>query len=962
MRVQGFLYFPWSRRGGAINGNQVTITLTGAPDEVTVSLFSVNDSNGNVYAVTQVAPSQVDDEYILTLGTAVTGKGTLTVTAGSSHASKDFDTTILGLKLDVSVDEEDSILTADGADNAVITVKVLRDGEPDTSFKGTVKFQSLKGARFAKEEVAFDQSVAQVQVTSISSPVEILDTIIATIANADDPEFVGTQARINLKYVPEDGNQNIDKKAFVTYAESDRASDVFVRFNDKINFEKLYAAWITGAVKFTITNGAKTIIDNGIFDIKKINDNTIQIVLPSASALTDNSSVTVAVDDERINGIIQKSSISFNLVDSNAPKAVKVTAVDYKTLVAEFTEPLNPQDAQTIENWVLNGKRLAAEDIITDGIKVGNIINEDGDVSEYANGVDNRHFLTIKLVDADENDATTIGVEKYKNAGQKNLLQAYNITDYAGMSDKTGQNKATTQEFEFITPAVPNAPTATITMDSPEQFKIEFSAAVEKAAGGELALDDFVVERQEGVNADGTPVWVASEANQDGTQFAVSLNKESNSVYYIELLNDWTQILDTDTNKISYYTPDYNKVKITLKANTVKSLRTGVKISSAIEKTIDLNIDANAPTFTAEQVITPVGPQQEVLVTMSEPIKFPAGNTEGPTPSQKQIDSVPAPTFEFVSADMKTTILGSLKAGSLTENDKSFVIEPDEDLVAGEWTVYIRSISDDVGNTSDTLAQTLTILPTTVDPVAGEPRIIWAAAIDNTDVKQDNALVLQDVVFVQFGTEMSLDALKSNIYTINGKALPEGVSITSEDIKYSGDLIGTRVMLTLPHGFLGDVSETYVGTESSPHMLSVNKRLSDVNNNALIGKNEVQLSYDFDGAGTVGVIPGIDELITGDAPAPANQAPIVDNSIGNEAGTVGGGDVIVDASLTFSDADGDALTLTAVSSDEAVATVTVNGTDVVITQVAEGTATITVTADDGNGGTVDTTFDIVISN
>ncbi|MCM3625678.1 hypothetical protein M4D70_26295 [Brevibacillus borstelensis] len=200
-------------------------------------MFTVKDSNGNVYAVTQVAPSQTAGEYILTLGTAVTGKGTLTVQAGDSKAIKDFDTTLAGLTLNITVDEEDSTLIADGADNAVITVKALRDGVLDTNFKGTVKFQSLKGAKFAKEEVAFDQGIAQVQVTSISSPVEILDTIIATIANAEDPDFVGTQSRINISYVPEDGNQNVEKKVFITYAESDRASDVYVKFNDKVNCE-----------------------------------------------------------------------------------------------------------------------------------------------------------------------------------------------------------------------------------------------------------------------------------------------------------------------------------------------------------------------------------------------------------------------------------------------------------------------------------------------------------------------------------------------------------------------------------------------------------------------------------------------------------------------------------------------------------------------------------------------------
>ncbi|SHE71611.1 Ig-like domain (group 2), partial [Desulforamulus putei DSM 12395] len=101
--------------------------------------------------------------------------------------------------------------------------------------------------------------------------------------------------------------------------------------------------------------------------------------------------------------------------------------------------------------------------------------------------------------------------------------------------------------------------------------------------------------------------------------------------------------------------------------------------------------------------------------------------------------------------------------------------------------------------------------------------------------------------------------------------------------------------------------------------------------------------------------------IVDDKSGDANNAPTVTNPINDITGTAGGEAVTIDASGTFEDQDGDSLTLTAASSDESIATVTVNGTDIVVTPVAEGTATITVTADDGNGGKVNTTFDIVVS-
>ena len=87
--------------------------------------------------------------------------------------------------------------------------------------------------------------------------------------------------------------------------------------------------------------------------------------------------------------------------------------------------------------------------------------------------------------------------------------------------------------------------------------------------------------------------------------------------------------------------------------------------------------------------------------------------------------------------------------------------------------------------------------------------------------------------------------------------------------------------------------------------------------------------------------------------APTVSTAIADVTIVNESGTRR-----VSLSGVFSDADSDALTVTAVSSTEAVATTEVAADDsaLTVTAKARGTATITVTADDGNGGTVSDAF------
>ena len=92
----------------------------------------------------------------------------------------------------------------------------------------------------------------------------------------------------------------------------------------------------------------------------------------------------------------------------------------------------------------------------------------------------------------------------------------------------------------------------------------------------------------------------------------------------------------------------------------------------------------------------------------------------------------------------------------------------------------------------------------------------------------------------------------------------------------------------------------------------------------------------------------------------SNRLPTVASGIGdvtivNESGTQ-------DVSLTgvFSDADSDSLTITAASSDETKATVSVAGdySSLTVTAKDRGTVTITVTADDGKGGTVSDTFTV----
>lgn len=92
-----------------------------------------------------------------------------------------------------------------------------------------------------------------------------------------------------------------------------------------------------------------------------------------------------------------------------------------------------------------------------------------------------------------------------------------------------------------------------------------------------------------------------------------------------------------------------------------------------------------------------------------------------------------------------------------------------------------------------------------------------------------------------------------------------------------------------------------------------------------------------------------------------NRAPTASGSIGNQRAWIGGA-LQVDVSGKFSDLDRHALTYTPVSSHPTIATVRPSGSTVIVTPVAIGTTTITVTAQDPLGETAIQKFSVTVPN
>ena len=151
---------------------------------------------------------------------------------------------------------------------------------------------------------------------------------------------------------------------------------------------------------------------------------------------------------------------------------------------------------------------------------------------------------------------------------------------------------------------------------------------------------------------------------------------------------------------------------------------------------------------------------------------------------------------------------------------------------------------------------------------------------------------------------------------------------------------------------------TYGASSSSPAVATVSVDGSMVTISALSRGSATITVTASDGMGGMNATQPIAVTVNG-VPATTNNP---DLQLPTEVSlTVGQDDRVITLTGSYVDPDEDDLTYTATSSDDAIATATVSedGTMLTIAAVSAGMATVTVTADDGNGGTA--THDIAVT-
>ena len=202
----------------------------------------------------------------------------------------------------------------------------------------------------------------------------------------------------------------------------------------------------------------------------------------------------------------------------------------------------------------------------------------------------------------------------------------------------------------------------------------------------------------------------------------------------------------------------------------------------------------------------------------------------------------------------------------------------------------------------------------------------------------------------------------------DGLSANQSIAVTVEAANQAPEAVGTIDAQTLTVGgdpAAVDVADNFSDPDGDELAYSAASSDEAVATVAAEG-SMVTITPVAEGSATVTVTatdPGglsAEQTIAVSVQGPANQAPVAVGTIDAQTLTVGGDPAAVDVADNFSDPDGDELAYSAASSDEAVATVAAEGSMVTITPVAEGSATVTVTAADPDGLSAEQTIAVSV--
>lgn len=715
-------------------------------------------------------------------------------------------------------------LKADGQATTLVTF-TLKDSNGNVmtdADKVEVAFTTTFGT-FAEKRVTVQNGIATVLLTSETLDAVKTATVTATVVEAANNNLYGLGAKRNIVMDPNpDSGEQETAGATMTEVQAAQADRVIVYFNKEVQVSdyvkegtheldrtnkadaKVYTNVSNADANDTAAvPGSGTAINVvGVLPVSG-NDKALQLILDTTTPpLVDNANLKVLFTDKT--GTLDVASArSCKLTDARKPAMLSVAREGLKTLKVTFSESVERTSAQSPENWVIDGFAL-------DNAVYG--VDAKAEIGEFnpTTGDDTRNVVTITL----GKDAK--GNQVYFKSGTHSI-QGSSIGDWANLSD-VNNNVMNTQTLDFSIPVDSTAPNAKVEVQSPEQYIVTFDKEVSGVNGN--IKDKIVLQK---FNKD------KNEWEKETKQTIEVTPIDGTNEYKVQTKKDWTDdsVYNTSANHLNYYNDSY---RLFVAKDTVVSASNGVKnadIALLLEGAMK-NPDVTSPII---NTISEIRDDAKVVtgykVTMSEPVK--GFDEVGDTLAQGQTKVTP--TAQFISKDATKTINATVTKGA-DAYDKQITVTPEEALEPGDWTLVVRSIADDIGNTAASATKDFTVIG---DKPAEEGKFaaVWAFADTDADLDVDTAYdktspdhadtTGKDYVYVKFNKAVSItgdakNALKTSNFQLDGMPLPTGTQIKANIAGLDNvDAVTDSITIELPDGYLNKINE--------PHVLNISSYL-----------------------------------------------------------------------------------------------------------------------------------------
>lgn len=823
----------------AINKTKVEVTFNKAIDAAAKENFTIAGAQVNGAEISEDKKSVILEVSGLKSSTEYTVVATGLKVAGETVAdlTKTFTTKAVTDLYTLKVTPAKQSVVANGQDNVVIKFELLDiAGAVDTSADNMVLEISSTFGNLANSRVTIQDGVGQVVLASEFANSELDAKVTAQIieASADYKELIGKVAgEATVNFTPT-ANGETDPNA-VTFldAESNQADRVTLYFDKEVSPATFMKTKSNGEFETTTTTNDTVQVAKSNVDIKVIQDGVekeivgmrsvegnskaVEVILSKSTTLKDNALVTV---NAKIGNT--QNEKSFTLTDARKPEFTGVSPEGLTKLNLKFSESVDTG------NFSINGLWSAGTEF--------EVIYGEFDAKK---GIDYRDTATAKLL----RDGVT-NQQLYFPAGNHSITVTQ-LKDFAATSDSA--NISTTQTLNFAIAADPTAPTATVSVESPEQFRVTFKNDINVLANDVTTLFNDAFE----VYNETTSAWekVSTFAAFNGPEGPVVLTvDEDDNEFVVELASDWTKLM-TDP-KDAYYNYQY---RFNFAADVFENATNGVKSAA-----INLNLSyVNSPLTEADNVSPLIqnitaNENNDTLFTvlMSEPVKLTNGTTsldrnETLAIGQSSLQEVKV-EFQGKDKNGKAVVIPAAIVGTYTNNaDNEFVVSTSGDTLQvlvdsgynENWKLVVRSISDDIGNTAATLTKDFVVEAS--ETTQNEFQIVSPenGLASGVIAHNSTSASTPDSIEIEFTKGVSLAGIHNltsvNNWTLNGRLLSNLSNVASiKVVDVDGDPKNgyEKVVITFS-------DERAFGASSN--VISVTKGILSSDGTVLTGENEV---------------------------------------------------------------------------------------------------------------------------